>query len=471
MKAFMDENFLLSNTTAEQLYHEFAKNMPIYDYHCHLSPADIANDRQFSNLGELWLEGDHYKWRILRAAGVEERLITGDASTKEKYLAWAKILPKCIGNPAYHWAHLELKNPFGISNTLFSPSTAEDIWRQTEIMLKEPDFSVRGILKKMNVHMIGTTDDPTHSLEHHRKIQQDESFNIKVSPSWRPDNIFKLNKPDYKDYIHALEKTSDVDIHSMESLFRALEKRLDTFSELGCLSADHGIEIVRFAALPHERDLDQIFIKALTNKKITELESAQFFTALLLWLAEQYENRGWVMQLHIGPLRNTSTRMLKTMGPDAGCDSIGDKPFAQELAKLLNAMDVMGRLPKTILYHINPAANEVLASMIGNFQGGTPGKIQFGSAWWFNDQKDGMQRQLEQLAQMGLLSQFVGMLTDSRSFLSYSRHEYFRRILCNKIGTWVDDGEAPYDLDLLGGMVQDICFNNARSYFEGLNLN
>ncbi|VUD59107.1 Uronate isomerase [Thalassocella blandensis] len=469
MKQFMDEHFLLTNTTAQKLFHEFAKHQPIYDYHCHLSPADIANDRVFNSIGELWLEGDHYKWRLMRAAGVPETLITGNADIKDKYLAWASVVPKCIGNPAYHWVHLELQKPFGIDHLVFSPDTAEEVWAITSEKLKASEFSARGLLQQMNVAMVGTTDDPSDSLEHHRKIHQDNML-VTVAPSFRPDKIFKIDRHDYKDYIHVLEKVSGQDIHSMDTLFAALNQRLDVFSALGCLASDHGIEVLRFAALPHERDLDQILLKALTNKKISEQEQAQFFTAVILWLAEQYEQRGWAMQLHIGPLRNTSTRMLKSFGPDAGCDSMGDRPFAYELAKLLNAMDVMGRLPKTILYHINPAANEVLASMVGNFQGGgIPGKMQFGSAWWFNDQKDGMERQLEQLAQLGMLSQFIGMLTDSRSFLSYSRHEYFRRILCNKLGMWVESGEAPNDIPLLGAMVQDICYHNAKRYFATAN--
>lgn len=464
-RAFLDENFLLHNEVARELYHDVAKSLPIYDYHSHLCVKDIAENRQYENLTQLWLEGDHYKWRIMRATGVDEQVITGPASEKDKYLAWASTVPKCIGNPAFHWTHMELKRPFGISGEMLSERNAEAVWQHTCEQLTQPEFSAQGILQQMNVAVLGTTDDPIDSLEYHQALKQTPCA-TRVLPSFRPDRLFKLDDVAFKDYIHALERASDTDIHSIFSLLSALEKRLDDFNRLGCETADHGLETVRFAQPPSPSALDQIVLDALLGKPITRLQQDQFFTYVMLWLAKQYHQRGWAMQLHIGPLRNTRTRMLDARGKDAGCDSIGDDAFARPLALLLDAMDSDNALPKTILYHINPSANEVLATMAGNFQDGScAGKMQFGSAWWFNDQKDGMQRQLEQLAQLGVLSEFVGMLTDSRSLLSFSRHEYFRRILCNKVGTWVEQGEAPYDATWLKNLIEKICFTNAQRYF------
>lgn len=467
MKTFMCEDFLLSNETARRLYHEYASQQPIYDYHCHLSPADIAGDRNFENLTQIWLAGDHYKWRGMRSAGVSEHLITGDASDCDKYLAWANTVPQTLGNPLYHWTHLELRRPFGITNTLFGPKTAESVWQHCNELLATPEFSARGIMQQMNVVMAGTTDDPIDSLQHHRTIAEDDSFNVDVLPSWRPDKAFKIELNGFADYLHQLGQVSDIEIRRFSDLLSALDKRLAHFDAHGCRAADHGIEVVRFAPVPDEKVLDTLLAKRLDGAVLSETECAQFSTAVQVWLGKRYAQLGWVMQLHIGAQRNNNSRMFRLLGADAGFDSIADRPFAFELANLLDAMDTSDELPRTILYCLNPRDNEMMATMIGNFQGGgIAGKIQFGSGWWFNDQKDGMQRQIEQLSQLGLLSQFVGMLTDSRSFLSYTRHEYFRRILCDMIGRWTENGEVPNDLSLLGPLVENICFNNAKRYFE-----
>ncbi|HEY5715596.1 MAG TPA: glucuronate isomerase [Psychromonas sp.] len=468
MKDFLCEDFLLSNKVARRLYHDFAKEMPIYDYHCHLNAQEVAENRCFKNLGQMWLEGDHYKWRGMRSAGIPEVLITGkETSDFEKYMAWAQTVPKTLGNPLYHWTHLELRRPFGITGKLFGPETAEEIWHECNEMLVTPEFSARGIMKKMNVVMAGTTDDPIHSLEYHKAIANDDSFDVEVAPSWRPDRAFKIELEGFAEYMQLLGAVADIEIRCFADLLDALGRRLDHFSAHGCRAADHGIEIMRYASVPAESALDAILGRRLNNETLTELEIDQFSSAVQVWLGQQYAKRGWVMQLHIGAQRNNNTRMFKLLGVDCGFDSIGDRPFALQLASLLNAMDISNELPKTILYCLNPRDNEMMATMIGNFQGGgIAGKVQFGSGWWFNDQKDGMQRQMEQLSQLGLLSQFVGMLTDSRSFLSYTRHEYFRRILCNMVGQWVEDGEVPNDMAMLGKLVQDIAFNNAKTYFK-----
>lgn len=404
----------------------------------------------------------------MRSAGIQESLITGkQTSDFEKYQAWAQTVPKIIGNPLYHWTHLELRRPFGITDTLFSPKTADSIWSHCNELLSTPKFSARGIMKQMNVVMAGTTDDPIDSLQYHQQIAADTSIDIEVAPSWRPDRVFKIELDGFTDYVRALGESADIEISKFEHLLSALGRRLKHFAECGCKAADHGIEIVRFAAVPSESALDAILARRLSGDNLTELEVDQFSTAVQVWLGKEYTKLGWVMQLHIGAQRNNNSRMFHALGADRGFDSIGDQPFALQLASLLDAMDRTDELPKTILYCLNPRDNEMLATMMGNFQGGgVAGKIQFGSGWWFNDQKDGMERQMQQLSQLGLLSQFVGMLTDSRSFLSYTRHEYFRRILCNMIGKWVENGEAPYDMSLLGPMVEDICFNNANNYFK-----
>ncbi|MCY0803149.1 MULTISPECIES: glucuronate isomerase [Providencia] len=468
MKTFLCEDFLLNNEIARRLYHEYAATMPIYDYHCHLNPREIAENRQFDNLGQIWLEGDHYKWRGMRSAGIPEALITGkETSDYEKYQAWAKTVPMTLGNPLYHWTHLELRRPFGITGKLFSPDTADTIWHDANEKLTQPNFSARGIMQQMNVRMVGTTDDPIDTLEYHQKIAQDKTFNIDVRPSWRPDRAFKIELDGFVDYISKLGKSADIEITRFSDLLSALAVRITHFDQHGCVASDHGIEVLRYAPIPDESVLDTILQNRLNGQPLDELSIAQFSTAVLVWLGKQYAKHNWAMQLHIGALRNNNTRMFKLLGADSGFDSIGDSPIAYPLSRLLDEMDKNNELPKTILYCLNPRDNEVLATMIGNFQGGgIAGKIQFGSGWWFNDQKDGMLRQLEQLSQLGLLSQFVGMLTDSRSFLSYTRHEYFRRILCNMLGTWVINGEIPNEEKMLGKMVQNICFNNAENYFS-----
>lgn len=467
MKHFLCNDFLLSNKTSRQLYHDYAKDMPIYDYHCHLSIKDIAENRQFENLSQIWLASDHYKWRALRTAGIQEECITGKASDYDKYMAWAHTVPKTIGNPLYHWTHLELRRPFGITGQLFGPETANAIWHQCNELLATPEFSTQGIMQQMNVVMVGATDDPVDSLIYHQQLRNSSFQHTEVTPSWRPDRVLTINRTDFTSYIEKLSRVTELEIRTFSQLLNALESRLNYFDSHGCKSADHSMEDIDFASIPTETRLNAIFNKRLNNETLTQLEVTQFATTLHVWLAQQYCKRQWVMQLHIGAQRNNNSRMFNLLGRDMGFDSIGDKPYAAQLAALLDAMDQTNELPKTILYCLNPRDNEMLATMAGNFQGnGIAGKIQFGSAWWFNDQKDGMERQLTQLSQLGLLSQFVGMLTDSRSFLSYTRHEYFRRILCNMIGTWVENGEAPNDIVLLGEMVQNICFNNAKAYFK-----
>lgn len=467
MKYFMNDDFLLSTDTAKNLYHNYAKNLLIFDYHCHLSPKEIAENRQFKDLTEIWLEGDHYKWRASRTAGVSEHFITGNASNYEKYQHWANVVPKCIGNPLYHWVHLELARPFGIKNTVFNPKNADEIWATCNELLAKPEFSARGIMQQMNVAMVGTTDDPIDSLQYHQQIVQDSSFNIEVTPTFRPDRVFKIERDDFCDYIQLLEKQAGSSIQSFDDLQQVLLYRLAYFDSCGCKASDHGIEVVRFSSIPSEKELNRIFQYRLAGNILSETEIAQFSTAILVWLGKQYYRLNWVMQYHIGAIRNNNTRMFKLLGADAGFDSIGDRSYAEALAKLLDQMDQTDELPKTILYCLNPRDNEMIATMAGNFQGGgIAGKIQFGSGWWFNDQKDGMERQLQQLSQLGLLSQFVGMLTDSRSFLSYTRHEYFRRILCEMLGKWVENGEVPNDMALMGEMVNNICFYNAKHYFK-----
>ncbi|EEA94714.1 glucuronate isomerase [Pseudovibrio sp. JE062] len=470
MTTFLTDDFLLHSEVARELYHDFAKDMPIIDYHCHLPPEQVADDYQFANLGEIWLRGDHYKWRAMRANGVEEKYCTGkDISDREKFQKWAETVPATIGNPLYHWTHLELRRPFGIDDSLLNGATAENIWNRANEMLASPEFSARSIMRKMNVRMVGTTDDPIDDLSAHKKTAEDNSFSVRMNPSWRPDKSFLINATGYVDYITKLSEVSDTEINSFADLCAALSKRLDHFAAHDCTISDHALDTVVYEEAS-ETELNNILSNRLSGSFVSEKEAAAFITAVLIYLGKEYAHRGWAMQYHIGALRNNSSRMLSLLGPDTGFDSINDGLIAQPLGRLLNKLDEEDALPKTILYALNPRDNEVLATMCGNFQGGgIPGKIQFGSGWWFNDQKDGMLRQMEQLSQLGLLSRFIGMLTDSRSFLSYTRHEYFRRILCNMIGTWVVDGEAPKDMELLGGMVQDISFNNANRYFE-LNI-
>jgi len=461
----MSEDFLLQNKTARILYHEHAKKMPIYDYHCHLSADKIAADHRFDNLTQIWLYGDHYKWRAMRANGIDERYCTGDASDYEKFEKWAQTVPCCPRNPLYHWSHLELKNPFGIKDKLLNPSTAKEIYETCSEMLRTPGFSVRNILRKMNVKLICTTEEPLDSLEHHKKIRAD-GFEIKVHTAWRPDRAMVVEDlPALNAWIDKLESVCDTDITDFTSYIAAIRKRHDYFHKNGCRLSDHGIETA-YAEDYTEREIENIFTKIRTGKELEVFERLKFKSAMMIELALMDAEQGWVQQFHLGALRNNNTRMLNTLGPDTGFDSIGDFEIARPLGKFLDRLDANKQLPKTIVYNMNPRDNEVIATMLGNFQNGSVvGKMQYGTAWWFLDQKDGIEKQINSLSNMGLLSRFVGMVTDSRSFLSFPRHEYFRRILCQLLGNDVEAGLLPADMELLGQMVEDICYNNAKSYF------
>lgn len=462
---FINDDFLLQTETARLLYHEHAEKMPIYDYHCHLPADKIATDHQFENLTQIWLYGDHYKWRAMRANGIDERYCTGDADDYEKFEKWAQTVPYCIRNPLYHWTHMELKKPFGVNDKLLNPQTAKEIYETCSEKLKTKQFSVRNIMRKMNVKLVCTTEDPLNNLEYHKKIRED-NFEIKVHTAWRPDkamaseNINTLN-----DWINKLQEITNIDIKDFGNYLEAIQKRHDYFHDNGCRLSDHGIETA-YAEQYSQTQIENIFSKIRKNRQLDKQEELIFKSAMMFEFAVMDSQSQWVQQLHFGALRNTNSRMLKTLGPDTGFDTIGDFETAKPLAKFLDRLDAIEKLPKTILYNLNPRDNELMAAMTGNFQdGSTIGKIQFGSAWWFLDQADGITKHINALSNMGLLSRFIGMLTDSRSFLSYPRHEYFRRILCNIIGTEVEKGLIPNDIDLLGKMVQDICFNNAKEYF------
>ena len=465
LERFMDENFLLSNETAVRLYHDHAADMPIYDYHCHLSPKEIWEDKSYNNITEVWLYGDHYKWRAMRANGVDEKYITGSGSDYDKFIAWAKTVPYTIGNPLYHWTHLELRRYFDIYEVL-DGNTADLVWNKANEKLRQEGFTARSIIERSNVKLLCTTDDPLDDLTYHKKIQGLDNFGVRVLPAFRPDKGVEIQNEAFSSWVSKLEDTIGRGIHSFEDYLIALENRVNYFHDRGCRLSDHGLEYVPYREAGNEK-LEEIFMKGRKGEEITREEGDAFRTAVLLFLGRLYAKLNWAMQLHIGAIRNNNTRMYKLLGPDTGFDSIHDHNIAYGLSRFLDALDRDVMLPRTILYTLNPKDNYVLASMTGNFQGdGIPGKIQFGSAWWFNDQRDGMVEQMKVLANVGLLSRFVGMLTDSRSFLSYTRHEYFRRILCNIIGEWAENGEVPKDMDLLGKMVKDICFNNARNYFQ-----
>jgi len=465
MKPFMDDNFLLSSKPAEVLYHEYAKNMPIFDYHCHLPVQEIAENRNFLNLTQIWLNGDHYKWRAMRANGIDEELITGTASDLDKFCAWAATVPKTIGNPLYHWTHLELQRYFEITD-LLSAETAVNIFEKSADMLAKKEFSVKNLLKNSRVSVACTTDDPIDSLEYHKKLSEDPDFLTKVLPTFRPDKALNFgSQKELNTYLDSLASVSGVEITSFSSYIGALKSRHDYFHHTGCRLADHAIfvPIYREASAG---EIEDTFTAVRSGKTLSEADAEILYTAALREIGKMHATRGWVMQMHIGALRDTNTRMKDTLGPNTGFDSIADSAIAAPLAKFLDSLDKEAMLPKTILYSLNPNDNYTLGTMAGNFQDGIiPGKVQFGSAWWFNDQKEGMELQLSALANLGLLSRFVGMLTDSRSFLSYPRHEYFRRILCNFLGGLMENGEAPGDYKLIGKMVQDICYNNAVNYF------
>ena len=464
MKAFMDKDFLLETETAQKLYHEYAAKMPILDYHCHINPQEIAEDRKFENITQVWLGGDHYKWRQMRSNGVEEKYITGDASDREKFQKWAETLEKAIGNPLCHWSHLELQRYFGYYGAL-NGETAEEVWNLCNAKLQEDGMSARNLIRQSNVTLVCTTDDPVDSLEWHEKIAADESFEVRVLPAWRPDKAMNLEKTDYLEYLKKLEVVSGVKIDSFASLIEALRIRMDYFAEHGCSVSDHGLEYVMYAPASEE-EIEAIFAKRLRGEAVSRADELQFKTAYMVALGREYHKKNWVMQLHYGVKRDNNGMIFGKLGPDAGIDCINNYAPSSEMADYLNALAITDELPKTILYSLNPTDNAAIGTIIGCFQSEEArGKIQQGSAWWFNDNKQGMIEQMTSLANLGLLGNFIGMLTDSRSFLSYTRHEYFRRIMCNLIGGWVENGEYPADEKVLGRMVQDISYNNAVRYF------
>ena len=464
MAGFITDNFLLSSEIARTLYHDYAAKMPIYDYHCHIDPKDIYEDRRFENLTQLWLGGDHYKWRIMRSNAVSEEYITGSASDREKFQRFAEALPRCIGNPMYHWCHLELKNYFGYEGVL-NGSTAQQVWDLAIKKLSEPSFSARNLIRRSNVAMVGTTDDPCSDLYWHKKIRED-GFETKVCPSFRPDPALNIHKSGFAEYIAKLSQVSGVEINGISDVAKALSARIEYFNENGCRASDHGLDYVMYREAD-EAVLDKALQKALRGEKVNLEEQEAYQTWLLLHCGREYARMGWVMQLHFSCMRNPNSRKLRQLGPDTGFDSMAVTDSCAALYALMDAWEKDEKLPKTILYSLNPADDQWIDTLLGAFQGTeVPGKIQHGSAWWFNDNMTGMRDQLTSLAHLGILGNFIGMLTDSRSLLSYARHEYFRRILCQLIGSWVDNGEYPDDIEFLGSLVQDICAGNARRYFN-----
>ncbi len=463
-KTFITDDFLLNNKYARELYHNYAKQMPIIDYHCHLSPKDIAEDRIFKNISEVWIHGDHYKWRAMRTFGIDEKYITGNSDDKEKFKKWAETVPFTLRNPLFHWTHLELQRYFELDE-LLSPENAEEIYKKASEKLNTPEYSCQNLLKKMNVEVVCTTEDPIDNLEYHQ-LHAKSNSTIKMSTSFRPDKSILIEDNSYNEYINSLEKVSGITIDSYQELKKALKSRIRYFDENGCKLSDHGLSYISFVPFT-ENEIEEIFKKRRNDKVLNTLEIEKFKSAVSLFLAETYHEFGWVQQFHLGALRNNNQRMLEKLGPDTGWDSIADYSQAESLSNFLNTLDSKNKLTKTILYNLNPADNEVLATMIGNFNDGTvKGKVQFGSGWWFLDQKDGITKQINALSNMGLISTFIGMLTDSRSFLSYPRHEYFRRILCNIFGEEMENGELPKDTKWVGKIIQDICYNNAKEYFN-----
>ena len=464
MKKFLDENFLLDNDKASKLYHEYASQMPIIDFHCHLIPEQIAGDINFENLSQIWLAGDHYKWRAMRANGVDERYCTGDASDEEKFMKWAETVPETLRNPLYHWTHLELQRYFGI-NDLLDSGSAKSIYNRANEMLSTADFSVRNLIRKMNVEVICTTDDPVDSLEHHQKIRKD-GFETSVLPAWRPDKSMAVENPkEYNLYMEKLEEASYTSISTYMDLLMALGKRHEFFHEMGCRISDHGMEAFFAEDFDHQ-EIERIFLKVRSGRVLNEQEIRQFKSAMLIELAVMDHDKDWAQQFHVGAIRNNNTRRLREVGPDTGFDSIGDFHMARSMSRFFDKLDELDQLAKTIVYNLNPVDNALMVTMAGNFNDGvTPGKMQFGSGWWFLDQKYGMIDQMNTLSSLGFISRFVGMLTDSRSFMSYPRHEYFRRILCNLVGTDMENGEVPDDFELLGNLVKNVSYFNAKKYF------
>lgn len=468
MKSFIHDDFLLMSETAQELYHNTAESLPIIDFHNHLSPKEIYEDRCYDNLTQVWLGGDHYKWRGMRANGISEKLITGDGDSYEKFLAWTDTVQNSVGNPLYHWTHLELKRYFNIDETL-SPATAEKIWRIGNDQLRQADHSVRNLLRMQNVEVLCTTDDPVDDLKYHKLLAKEDSLGFTVIPTFRPGAVLDIENLRFAEYIRHLGEVAKTDVTTLDGLLLALEKRLDYFVENGCRITDHSLEKDFFCSDTTFESASCIYLKALENTPITEKEAAAFRGFVLKNLAIMYTERSLVMQLHIGALRNTSKRLYEKLGADIGCDSLNDFNYAPQLAGLLGAMDYEDGLPRTILYYLNPKDGPMLAAMAGNYQSnseGIRGKVQLGTAWWFCDHKRGMEYQMDTLADAGLISNFIGMLTDSRSFLSFPRHEYFRRILCNKIGSWVENGEYPKDMEYLSKMIRGICYDNAKQYFQ-----
>lgn len=470
MKAFMDENFLLSTETARHLYRDYADmtKIPVIDYHCHINPKEIFEDRQFENITQVWLGGDHYKWRQMRTCGVDEKYITGDASDYEKFEKWAECMPKLIGNPLYHWSHYELKFYFGYEGNL-NPSTCREVWDTVNSKLRTPEFSVRNLIKKSNVKLICTTDDPIDSLEWHQKIRNAEGFDVQVLPAWRPDKAMNIEKKDFVSYILKLSEVSGVKITDLTSLKDALKKRMDFFAENGCKVSDHALEYVMYCPCGDD-EADDILKKALEGHQVSKEEELKYKTVFMIYLAKEYHKRQWIMQLHYGCKRDNNSYMFEKLGPDSGYDCISNYAPSGQLADFLDAISVDGMAPQTIIYSLNPQDNAAIGTVIGCFQGGgVSNRIQQGSAWWFNDHFVGMTEQMKSFASLSTLGNFIGMLTDSRSFLSYTRHDYFRRIMCELIGNWVENGEYPNDDALLEPIVKGISYNNTVEYF-GFNL-
>lgn len=465
MTAYIHDNFLLFSDSAERLYHEYAAKMPIIDYHCHLSPDEVADDKTWENLSQVWLYGDHYKWRAMRSNGVNEHFCTGNATDREKFDAYARTMPDLLRNPLYHWSHLELKRYFDIED-LLSPTTADRIWAVSKEKMSE-GFSARTLMQQSQVRTICTTDDPVDSLEHHQRVAADEGFDIRMFPTWRPDRAMLADEAQsFNSYLDKLEEAADCNISSFTDLMDALKKRHDYFHAQGCRLSDHGLDTC-YADTYSEAEINAIFNKVRGGAELSKTELSKFKSAMMMEFGRMDAEKGWTSQIHLGAMRGNNTKMLGLLGPDTGFDAIGDDCYAESLATYLDRLNSEDKLPKTIIYNLNPRDNEMLVALIGCFQDGiTPGKLQLGSGWWFLDQKDGMTRQIEALSQLGLLSRFVGMVTDSRSFLSYTRHEYFRRILCNILGSEMEQGMIPKDFDLVGSLVENVAYNNAAKYFE-----